>query len=71
MNKSKIDDLKSKEKQKEVLLEILKFVDEQKALMEILRKMTEDILKTINILEKQKKVSMFAMNPVKDPLKKL
>lgn len=71
MNKSKIDDLKSKEKQKEVLLEILKFVDEQKALMEILRKMAEDILKTINILEKQKKVSMFAMNPVKDPLKKL
>lgn len=48
-----------------------KFAEEQKEVTEIIRKIAAESVRTLSNLEKEKKVSMFAVGPLRESLSKL
>lgn len=49
----------------------MKAIDEQKQSLELLRRFIEDFSKQISTLEKEKKLSVFVLPSVKEPMKKV
>ena len=50
---------------------MIKYIDDKKSVVDTIKRSAEDVNKIIKGLESEKKISLFAMNPVKDILKKM
>ena len=77
--RKEIDEIKSTlqesviklDKEYSLRFDMIKYIDDQKTVFETIKRSSEEVVKIIKNLEQDKKISLFAMNPVKEILKKI